>query len=60
MLGLHRLWQDGQLAIVHGCGYDAFLACTSFAYWQTGAPHSGESIWLAGEDRRRHAPRACG
>ena len=49
MLGLHRLWQDGQLAIVHGCGYDApsYSHFTSLAYWQTGAPHSGSPYgWL--------------
>ena len=49
MLGLHRLWQDGKLAIVHGCGYDSpsYSHFTSLAYWQTGAPHSGSPYgWL--------------
>ncbi|MGB7183107.1 MAG: DUF1501 domain-containing protein [Burkholderiaceae bacterium] len=44
MLGLHRLWQDNQLAIIHGCGYDnpSYSHFTSMAYWQTGVPHRGD------------------
>lgn len=43
MTGMHRLWQDGHLAIVHGCGYDdpSFSHLTSMAYWQTASPNSG-------------------
>jgi uncharacterized protein (DUF1501 family) len=49
MVGLHRLWQDGRLAVVHGCGYDnpSFSHFTSMAYWQTAAPNSGaEYGWV--------------
>lgn len=49
MLGLRRLWQDGHLAIVHGCGYEqpSYSHFTSMAYWHTGAPHSGDEFgWL--------------
>ena len=49
MLGLHRLWEDGQVALVHGCGYDqpSYSHFTSMAYWHTGAPHSGSEFgWL--------------
>ena len=49
MLGLHRLWNDGQVAVVHGCGYDqpSYSHFTSMAYWHTGAPHSGNEFgWL--------------
>lgn len=49
MAGFERLWKDGQLAIVHGCGYPqpSFSHFTSMAYWQTGAPHSGDAFgWL--------------
>lgn len=49
MLGLHRLWQDGHVAIVHGCGYErpSFSHFTSMAYWHTGAPHSGSEFgWM--------------
>jgi uncharacterized protein (DUF1501 family) len=49
MLGLHRLWQDGCVAIVHGCGYarPSFSHFTSMAYWHTGAPHGGDEYgWM--------------
>jgi uncharacterized protein (DUF1501 family) len=49
MLGLHRLWQDGHVAIVHGCGYErpSYSHFTSMAYWHTGAPHGGSEFgWM--------------
>lgn len=49
MTGFERLWKDGQMAIVHGVGYDqpSFSHFSSMAYWQTGAPNSGEAHgWL--------------
>jgi uncharacterized protein (DUF1501 family) len=49
MLGLQRLWEAGQLAIVHGCGYErpSFSHFTSMAYWHTGVPHRGDTYgWL--------------
>lgn len=44
MAGMERLWKDGQLAIVHGCGYEnpSFSHFTSMAYWHTAAPNSGD------------------
>ncbi len=49
MLGLQRLWREGHLAIVHGCGYaqPSFSHFTSMAYWHTGAPHRGNEYgWM--------------
>ena len=49
MSGMHRLWQDGDLAIVHGCGYEqpSYSHFTSMAYWHTGAPNRGDAYgWL--------------
>ncbi|MGZ9810143.1 DUF1501 domain-containing protein [Pseudoroseicyclus sp. H15] len=49
MTGFERLWKDGQMAIVHGVGYDqpSFSHFSSMAFWQTGAPNSGEANgWL--------------
>src|SRR5277367_6272918 len=49
MAGFERLFKDGQLAIVHGVGYDnpSFSHFTSMAYWQTGVPNSGDPYgWL--------------
>jgi uncharacterized protein (DUF1501 family) len=49
MVGFERLWQAGDLAIVHGCGYDnpSFSHFASMAYWHTAAPNSGaEHGWV--------------
>ena len=49
MAGFERLFKDGQLAIVHGCGYEqpSFSHFSSMAYWHTAAPNSGEEYgWL--------------
>lgn len=44
MIGMHRLWDEGNVAVVHGAGYDqpSFSHFTSASYWHTGAPNSGE------------------
>lgn len=49
MSGFERLFKDGKMAIVHGCGYaqPSFSHFTSAAYWHTGAPNTGEPYgWL--------------
>jgi len=49
MLGLQRLWQSGDLAIVHGCGYErpSYSHFNAMAYWHTGVPHRGDEFgWM--------------
>ena len=49
MVGFERMFKDGQMAIVHGVGYDqpSFSHFSSMAFWQTAAPNSGEAYgWL--------------
>ena len=50
MLGFQRLWQSGDLAIVHGCGYDnpSYSHFTSMAYWHTAAPNGGDEYGWVG------------
>ena len=50
MAGFERLYKDGKIAIVHGCGYSqpSFSHFTSMAYWHTGAPNSGEEYGWVG------------
>ena len=50
MTGFERLYKDGRLAIVHGCGYDqpSFSHFASMAYWHTAAPNSGEETGWVG------------
>ncbi len=49
MAGFERLYKDGRIAVIHGCGYDqpSFSHFTSMAYWHTAAPNSGgEYGWV--------------
>ena len=60
MVGFERLYKDGNLAIVHGCGYDnpSFSHFTSMAYWHTAAPNSGEQYGWVGRLADEMAPSA--
>jgi uncharacterized protein (DUF1501 family) len=49
MVGFERLYKDGRMAIVHGCGYDhpSLSHFSSMSYWHTGVPNAGEPLgWL--------------
>ncbi|MGH9201255.1 MAG: DUF1501 domain-containing protein [Vicinamibacterales bacterium] len=49
MVGFERLYKDGLLGIVHGCGYDhpSLSHFSSMGFWHTGVPNGGESRgWL--------------
>jgi uncharacterized protein (DUF1501 family) len=50
MAGFERLFKDGRMAIVHGCGYEqpSFSHFQSIAFWHTAAPNSGESTGWVG------------
>ena len=50
MAGFERLYKDGRLAVVHGCGYaqPSFSHFTSMAYWHTAMPNSGEEYGWVG------------
>jgi len=60
MAGFERLYKDGKLAIVHGCGYEnpSFSHFTSMAYWHTAAPNSGEEYGWVGRLADAMAPAA--
>ncbi len=60
MAGFERLYKDGKLAIVHGCGYDnpSYSHFTSMAYWHTAAPNSGEEYGWVGRLADQMAPSA--
>jgi uncharacterized protein (DUF1501 family) len=60
MAGFERLYKDGHLAIVHGCGYEnpSFSHFTSMAYWHTAAPNSGEEYGWVGRLADAMAPAA--
>ena len=49
MVGFERLYKDGKMAVVHGCGYDhpSLSHFSSMSYWHTGVPNAGEPLgWL--------------
>ena len=49
MVGFERLYKDGRLAVVHGCGYDhpSLSHFSSMGFWHTGVTNGGESLgWL--------------
>src|SRR6202521_1027142 len=60
MAGFERLYKNGKLAIVHGCGYanPSFSHFTSMAYWHTAAPNSGEEYGWVGRLADAMAPAA--
>ena len=62
LLGFERLWKDGQLAVMHGCGYEqpSFSHFTSMAYWHTASPNSGDEYGWYGRlaDTMAREPRA--
>jgi uncharacterized protein (DUF1501 family) len=60
MAGFERLYKNGNLAIVHGCGYEnpSFSHFTSMAYWHTAAPNSGEPYGWVGRLADAMAPDA--
>ena len=60
MVGFERLYKDGKLAVVQGCGYanPSFSHFTSMAYWQTGAPNKGDEYGWVGRVADAIAPQA--
>lgn len=60
MVGMEKLFKEGKLAIVHGCGYadPSFSHFTSMAYWHTAAPNSGEQYGWVGRLADAMAPSA--
>lgn len=50
MIGFERLYKDGKLAIVHGCGYEkpSLSHFESMGFWHTGLPRMGEKLGWVG------------
>ena len=59
MVGFERLYKDGQLAVVHGCGYEhpSLSHFSSMGFWHTGVPNGGEPLgWLGRVADEGYAP----
>ena len=50
MIGMKKMWDEGQMAVIHGVGYEqpSFSHFSSISYWHTGAPNSGEPYGWVG------------
>jgi len=49
LVGFERLYKDGRMAVIHGCGYEhpSLSHFSSMSYWHTGVPNGGEPLgWL--------------
>ncbi len=60
--GFERLFKDGRLAVVHGCGYpnSSLSHFASMEYWHTAVPYAAEARgWLGrfADDFRPDAPK---
>ena len=58
IVGFERLYKEGQLAVVHGCGYDhpSLSHFSSMGFWHTGVPNGGEPLgWLGRLADQRYA-----
>ncbi len=61
MTGFERLYKDGRLAVVHGCGYDhpSLSHFSSMGFWHTGVPNGGEPLgWLGRLADQTYVPSA--
>ena len=59
MVGFERLYKDGLMAVVHGCGYEhpSFSHFSSMDFWHTGVPNGGETLgWLGRLADHRYDP----
>src|ERR1700675_2477855 len=59
MVGFERLYKDGMLGVVHGCGYDhpSLSHFSSMGFWHTGVPNGGEPLgWIGRLADQTYAP----
>ena len=58
LTGLERLYKDGRMAIVEGCGYPnpSLSHFSSMGFWHTGVPGGGEKLGWVGRLADSHRP----
>jgi uncharacterized protein (DUF1501 family) len=60
-VGFERLYKEGRLAIVHGCGYErpSLSHFSSMSFWHSGVPNGGDAFgWLGRLADERYDPSA--
>ena len=57
LVGFERLYKDGKLAVVEGCGYPrpSLSHFSSMGFWHTGLPNGGEPLGWVGRLMDAHA-----
>ena len=58
LVGFERLYKDGQMAVVEGCGYPnpTLSHFSSMGFWHTGVPNGGETLGWIGRLQDAHTP----
>ncbi len=58
LVGFERLYKDGLLAVVEGCGYPnpSLSHFSSMGFWHTGVPHGGEALGWIGRFQDAQTP----
>ena len=58
LVGFERLYKDGLLAVVEGCGYPnpSLSHFSSMGFWHTGVPNGGEPLGWIGRFADTHTP----
>ncbi len=58
LVGFERLYKDGMVAIVEGCGYPnpSLSHFSSMGYWHTGVPNGGETLGWVGRFQDAQTP----
>ena len=59
LVGFERLYKDGLMAVVEGCGYPnpSLSHFSSMGFWHTGVPNAGEALGWVGRFADTHTPK---
>ena len=59
LVGFERLYKDGLMAVVEGCGYPnpSLSHFSSMGFWHTGVPNGGEPLGWIGRFQDAHTPQ---
>ena len=59
LVGFERLYKDGRMAVVEGCGYPnpSLSHFSSMGFWHTGVPNGGEALGWVGRLADNHSPK---
>ena len=58
LTGMERLYKEGRMAVVEGCGYPnpSLSHFSSMGFWHTGVPNGGEALGWLGRFADDHGP----